>query len=238
MGGSGIDAAPAASAIAATTVLSLGTLFALPIVTLSFALVGAPAPSSLVYVALGGAVLFLVLFGLGALFMSTDRPLRVIGRHVERLIGHRGKLHLTAAGIEDERDRLRETLGSRWRGALAFSAAIWGFDYLSLVAVLVALHTTPQLSLVLLAFTAAKILGMVPITPGGLGIVEAGLTGMLTLAGIPAGAALLATLAYRLASYWLTLPAGIAAWILYRHRYPTVDVSSQPRALVNHRARS
>ena len=113
-------------------------------------------------------------------------------------------------------------LGARWRRALASSVGIWAFDYLSLVAVLVALHTNPQPSVVLLAFTAAKILGMVPLTPGGLGIVEAGLTGMLTLAGIPAPQALLATLAYRIVSYWLSLPAGLVAWWMFRRRFPAV----------------
>ena len=45
----------------------------------------------------------------------------------------------------------------------------------------------------LLAFCAAQVLAQIPITPGGLGFVEAGLTGMLTLVGVSAGAAVLAT---------------------------------------------
>ena len=64
-------------------------------------------------------------------------------------------------------------------------------------------------------------LGMVPFTPGGLGFVEAGLTGLLALAGVAAGAAVVATLAYRLASFWLPIPAGPAAYWLFRRRFPT-----------------
>ena len=41
----------------------------------------------------------------------------------------------------------------------------------------------------------------------------------LVLAGVHGGDALLATLAYRLASYWLPLCAGPPAYLLYRHRY-------------------
>jgi uncharacterized protein (TIRG00374 family) len=63
----------------------------------------------------------------------------------------------------------------------------------------------------------------VPLTPGGLGIVEAGMTGTLALAGVPAGAAAIATLAYRLASYWLPLPAGAVAWIVHRRRFGSAD---------------
>ena len=50
----------------------------------------------------------------------------------------------------------------------------------------------------LLAFCAAQLLAQIPITPGGLGVVEAGLTGFLVVIGVPAGAAAVATLAYRL----------------------------------------
>jgi uncharacterized protein (TIRG00374 family) len=154
--------------------------------------------------------------------LFTDRLLRWGGGIVEAIARRLGR-DVTAAGIEAERDRLRDVLGARWPRALAASVGIWGFDYLSLVAVLVALDTSPRPSVVLLAFTAAKILAMVPITPGGLGIVEAGLTGMLVLAGIPAAQALVATLAYRIVSYWVSLPAGLVAWIVFRHRYPAVS---------------
>ena len=68
---------------------------------------------------------------------------------------------------------------------------------------------------------ASALLGMIPLTPGGLGFVEAGLTGLLVLTGISAGDAAAATLAYRLVSYWLPLPAGVVAWILARRRYGT-----------------
>jgi hypothetical protein len=49
--------------------------------------------------------------------------------------------------------------------------------------------------------------------------VEASLSGLLILAGVRPGYAFLATLAYRVASYWLPLLAGPPAYLLYRHRY-------------------
>jgi uncharacterized protein (TIRG00374 family) len=72
---------------------------------------------------------------------------------------------------------------------------------------------------VLLAYSAAGILALLPLTPGGLGIVEAGLSGLLVLAGVRASDAFLATLAYRVASYWLPLLAGPPVYLLFRHRY-------------------
>ena len=38
--------------------------------------------------------------------------------------------------------------------------------------------------------------------------------------GVPSSQALAATLLYRLAAYWLPLPAGAAAYLLFRRRYP------------------
>jgi uncharacterized protein (TIRG00374 family) len=74
---------------------------------------------------------------------------------------------------------------------------------------------------VLLAFCAAQVLAQIPVTPGGLGFVEAGLTAMLVLAGVGGGAAVLATFAYRLVSYWLPLPVGLGAWVVHRRVYRT-----------------
>ena len=78
----------------------------------------------------------------------------------------------------------------------------------------------------LLAFVAASVLRMIPITPGGLGFVEAGLAVTLVWAGLSAANATVATLAYRLVSYWLPLIAGVAAAVVYRRRYTTRVVAS------------
>jgi hypothetical protein len=52
---------------------------------------------------------------------------------------------------------------------------------------------------------------------------EAGLVGTLTLAGVPGPQALTATLLYRLAAYWLPIPAGGVAYLLFRRRYHVGD---------------
>jgi hypothetical protein len=92
-------------------------------------------------------------------------------------------------------------------------------DYMVLVVALVAIGSQPRASLVLLAFAGAAVLGMIPITPGGLGFVEVGLVALLTAAGIPASDATLATLAYRLFQFWLPIPAGAIAYVVFKRRY-------------------
>ena len=61
-------------------------------------------------------------------------------------------------------------------------------------------------------------LGMIPITPGGLGFVEAGLVGALTLAGVPAGDALIANERVYADVYLSSAPEN-AAVVLLVHGY-------------------
>jgi uncharacterized protein (TIRG00374 family) len=132
----------------------------------------------------------------------------------------RGTVPITA--LDDrllaERDAIRAALGSRWWEASLTVAGRQAFDYLSLLAAVAAVGSAPRPSLVLLAFASSTILGMIPVTPGGLGFVEAGLTAALALAGVPAADAVLATLVYRLGSYWLPILAGLVAYLLFRRR--------------------
>jgi uncharacterized protein (TIRG00374 family) len=81
--------------------------------------------------------------------------------------------------------------------------------------------------LVLLAFVAASLLGMIPFSPGGLGFVEAGLAATLALSGITTGQAVLATLVFRLVSFWLPIPIGFAAWWVFRRRYPRARAATR-----------
>ena len=115
-----------------------------------------------------------------------------------------------------DRDFIRTTLGGRWKAAVAAAAANTGFDYLALLFALRAVGANPQPSLVVLAYTAAELLALLPFTPGGLGFVEAGLTTLLVFAGVTAQQAVVGTLLYRLVSFWLPIPIGALAWAGWR----------------------
>ena len=123
---------------------------------------------------------------------------------------------------------MKETFGRRWHVALTGAVGKVGFDYVALVCCLAAVGARPHPSLVLLAYVAGALLALIPITPGGLGFVEAGLTGLLTAAGSRARSRRSSsTLAYRLVSFWLPMPAGGIAYLLFRRRYePEPDESS------------
>jgi hypothetical protein len=60
---------------------------------------------------------------------------------------------------------------------------------------------------------------LVPLTPGGLGFVEAGLGHVVTIAGASRPEAHLAIATYRLAATWLPCLAGFVALVLFQRRH-------------------
>jgi uncharacterized protein (TIRG00374 family) len=219
----GLPGARIASSLTAVSALLFGAVLALPLLSLPAILGGTPVASGLERAAYLGAAFFVLMLVGGAVVFVWDRPLAVVGRAVERTINalRRGR---PVSGLADrllaERNTLRTTFGRRWQAAVLAAAGKSIFDYLALVACLRAVGAVPNPSLILLAYVAAAILAMIPITPGGLGFVEAGLVGLLILAGVGATAAAVATLAYRLVSFWVPIPVGGGAYALFRHRYP------------------
>jgi uncharacterized protein (TIRG00374 family) len=170
-----------------------------------------------------GVIVFALLLGAAVAVLAFDRPLELLGRAVQavrnRIRRRSAPLRALPDRLRRERDKLLATLGPQWRQAVLATVGRWAFDYATLLAALAAVGSTPRPALVLLAFCAAQVLAQVPVTPGGLGFVEAGLTATLALAGVGPGKAVLATLAYRLFAYWLQLPAGLVGFFLHRRRY-------------------
>ncbi len=220
---SGADGAQVGTGLTAASLISAGTLFILPLLTLPAALLGQPVPGGLAQAAWLGGIVFMVGFLVGYLLITRDDVLRSFAGGVQRLRNRLARGKPVVTDLPDrlvvQRDAIVSRLGSAWWKALLFALGNWLFDYLALLAAITAVGAKPRPTLVLLAYSASMVLAMIPITPGGLGFVEAGLTGLLTLAGVSAGDAVLSVLAYRLVSFWLPLPAGGVAALLHRRRY-------------------
>jgi uncharacterized protein (TIRG00374 family) len=223
----GVDAGEATAALSASTLLQLATTFALPVLALPAILGGAPVDHSLATAAYLGIAVALALLAAGAIAFRTDRPLEDAGRAAQWLLNHTVRRRKPLSGLPQkllsDRNFVRTTFGQRWKGAVVAAVACAGFDYLALLCALRAVGADPRPSLVLVAYTSAEVLGLIPLTPGGLGFVEAGLVGTLTVAGVSGPDALAATLLYRLAAYWLPLGAGPPAHLLFRRRYELRD---------------
>jgi uncharacterized protein (TIRG00374 family) len=228
----GLPPASTVSALTAVNLLVFAVVLALPVLAIPALLRGA-VDRGLLETALLGLAVFAVASIVGAVFLSTDRPLAWVGRLIQRVRNRlrrgRDPLLQLPRRLLRERDRILATLGPRWKRALLATVGRWTFDYLTLLAALAAIGSHPRPGLVLLAFCGASLLAQIPITPGGLGFVEAGLTAMLALAGVSAGDAVLATFAYRLFSYWLPLPLGLLGLALHpRGRASATAGGQQP----------
>jgi uncharacterized protein (TIRG00374 family) len=128
------------------------------------------------------------------------------------------------------------TLGSFRRLPLLvlISAAIWFFEAGRLYFVIEALGLEVSLAMVLFAALAHSLLTTIPVTPGGLGFVEAGLTGLLVLV-LPREDAATITLLDRSITYVSILAVGgivfaVRQWFEVRRRAGEPDEEPAPAA--------
>jgi uncharacterized protein (TIRG00374 family) len=70
---------------------------------------------------------------------------------------------------------------------------------------------------VLAAFSFVRLLSAIPITPGGVGVVELGLTATLVAAGGGEAQVVAAVLVFRLLTFVLPIPVGAVSYFLWQH---------------------
>jgi putative heme transporter len=116
---------------------------------------------------------------------------------------------------------------SDWCVAAATAMGNWVADCGCLAVSFVAVGAGVPWRGLLLAYGAGQLATILPITPGGLGVVEGSLTVALVTFGGAEDSTVAAVLLYRLISFWLELPVGWGAWgmlaLLGRSRQPAVE---------------
>jgi uncharacterized protein (TIRG00374 family) len=111
-------------------------------------------------------------------------------------------------------ERLR-TVQPTWRGwlvAFGFASANWLANLGCLVAAILTVHAGVPWRGVLVVYGLTQIAAVLPLTPGGLAVVEGSLTALLVAYGVAPGDAVAATLLYRVVGFWAPVPLG---WVLY-----------------------
>lgn len=96
---------------------------------------------------------------------------------------------------------------------LTWAIANWVLDAASLWIFLAAFGKFVNVDALLVSYGIANILAVIPITPAGLGVVEAALTTSLVGFGTPRGVAILGVISYRLINFWLPIPGGALAYL-------------------------
>lgn len=118
------------------------------------------------------------------------------------------------AWVRKEVSELARFKPTPWQWARTFLLSVlnWMSDLGCLAACIISLGGHVPWPGVLIAYTLAKVAGILPITPGGLGVVEAGLSGLLVVYGMTSSRAIGSTILYRLISFWALLPVGWGYW--------------------------
>ncbi len=149
----------------------------------------------------------------------------IVGAVVFGIVDDKGRLHRfvrwsydkmgrdgeSAASLLDHlRDRIRGLLAERdvLRRVVMWGTANWLLDLVALWLFLRAFGGSVSLDGLLVAFGLANVLASIPITPGGLGIVEGVYIPTLVGFGVPVATATVTVLTYRIAQFWLPIIVG------------------------------
>ena len=148
------------------------------------------------------------------LFLRTDilgrfvsGAMRLTGRHVPDSVQSRLR---RARNAVDEMAHIRPR-SSVWTLGAAAATANWVLDAVVLASAVLAIGIHVPWRSLLVIYAGAQLLAELPITPGGLGIVEGGLVTMLARSHVPAAPATAAAVLYRGLSFWLLVAVGWVA---------------------------
>ncbi|MEO5724457.1 MAG: lysylphosphatidylglycerol synthase transmembrane domain-containing protein [Ilumatobacteraceae bacterium] len=187
------------SAVVLNIIFWLALVVSIPIRGVSPGYVTA-AVAGIILMSVAGALVFGLLEGQG----RSERILRWIARKM------RFNEDRAAAAVHHIGDRL-EDLGSDRQllgRVVGWAAANWLLDAAALWVFLRAFGATAEIDALLVAFGLVYVAAVIPITPGGLGIIDVALQTALVGFGLTRATALLGVATYRLAQYFFPILLG------------------------------
>jgi uncharacterized protein (TIRG00374 family) len=224
LSGYGFGPAVASSAIGITSVWNLLVTLALPVLGLLALLTQGGVTTNEVLGAVGGLVALSILLGVFTLVLRSEAGARRLGGLGDRLV-HRfrkdAEPDMVTSGLLRFRDQTVDVVRDRWvRLTVTSFAQQFSQFFVLLVAVygLGGTSTGVNPVQVFAAFSLARLAGFIPITPGGLGTVDAALVGLLTAFGMSSNDALAANLLWRAATYFPQIFIGIGTFLVWRRQ--------------------
>jgi putative heme transporter len=196
------------SAVVLNLLLWVGLLVSIPLNGLS-AIYGAAAVIGMLLLAATGGLVFLLMKGTD----QAERVLRAVFRKVPFV-----EEETAARFVRQLAGRLKALIDDPQlvrRGAL-WAAANWILDAAALWVFIRAFGATVNPIYLLIGFGLANVLAAIPITPGGLGYVDASYVTMLTGFGAPARRATLGVAAYRFAQFFFPIFLGGVMYLSLR----------------------
>ena len=232
----GFDKRSVGVAVAIAGVWNQLANLALPVVALALLTAAGEGHPGLTTAAFVGTLVLAVVIVGFALGLWKERWARSLGdlaaRFTNRLLRlvHRGPVGWGGESFVRFRSQALGLLRRRWHViTIATLAGQLTVFVLLLVCLRVVGITTSEVTLVeaFAAWALVRILGTLPLTPAGVGIVEIGLTGALVAFGAPNAEAVTATLLYRALTVLPTLALGLAAAATLRTHHPGESIESR-----------
>lgn len=199
------------SALVLNAILWLALIVSIPLSGFNPLYATAAIVGALVLAAFAGLVLLVT--------RGEDRAARVLRTVV-------GRLPLLTPSVAEGADRIVHQVAARirvmagdralMRRAVLWAAANWLLDAASLFVFLAAFGHIENPDGLLVAYGLAYVLAAIPVTPGGLGIVEGVLVPSLVGFGATRAVAIVAVIGYRLVNFWLPIPVGAGAYLSLR----------------------
>jgi uncharacterized protein (TIRG00374 family) len=236
LGQAGFAGAPSTAAIGITSVFNLMVTLALPVLGVIALLFVETPTGSEVLGAIGGLVVVGLMVGFFAAVLHSDATAERLGGIVERLAGKLFGLIRKdpPSGITEQLVTFRrstvDVISRRW-------AVLTGTSFLQQFAqfgvLMVALRITEDgkqtqvaVAAAFAAFALARLASFIPVTPGGLGTVDAALTSLLVAFGATKTDALAAALLWRAASWIPQVLLGVVTLVIWRIKYRGVPVTT------------
>jgi putative heme transporter len=229
----GFSGRPVGLAVVVTSVWNQFVILGFPILAVAGLAAQGSRNHTLEIAALVGLVVFAVIVAGFAFALSSARLARRVGDRASRLVTaakrllHKAPVTWNGASFVRFREESIDLIHRRWgfltAATLAGHLTVFVVLALSLRAVGIT-HAEVTLVEAFAAWTLARLLGSIPITPGGVGFVELGLTGVLVAFGAGNAQAVAATLLYRFLTIVPTLVVGLVAagtWGLGRKTAPS-----------------
>ena len=206
---------PATGFTAATVQITASNLILGAIFGFGIALSISSHAANTSYVVAAGAVLVLLIAAGTGVWMlvrhtaATARWVRVVSRFVPFLNPIAAEAFVRAMAVQVR------TLGTDHRRiaiAVTFGALNWLLDASALWVMFAAFGQPLPVGTLLTVYGLGSILAMLPLTPGGLGLVEGLMVPVFVAFGVPAPVALLGVLGWRLLEYWMPIPLSLLAY--------------------------
>ena len=208
---------------------------AFPVVALALLTLEDETHRALQTAALIGLAVLIVAVTAFALVLSREKRARSIGDRAARLASRalrvirRGPVEWGGESFVRFRSDALDLLRRRWHVITLATLAGHLTVFLLLLVCLRVTGVSGSEVTVIEAFAAwalVRILGALPLTPAGIGIVEVGLTGALVAFGAPNAEAVAATLLYRALTVLPTLALGLLAAAAWRTLHPGESIGS------------